>query len=219
MTEPLRVAAIVPVASIEGAKTRLGESLDAEERRDLVERLLATTLGAALAVDRLADVLVVSPDRDVLTLAATAGARTLRQRTSGLNAAVGEARDDVVAGGAGAVVILPVDLPFITSGAVTELLAPLDEDDLDHLLAQVAVLPGQHHDPRDGRLKLIEVNPRLWQWHGLTGACGADVALAAYWDLVGDRRPPKTTEGCHKRWAISIMHGQSAASRPAPPGG
>ena len=30
-------------------------------------------------------------------------------------------------------------------------------------------------DPRDGRQKLIEVNPRLWQWHGLTGACGADV--------------------------------------------
>jgi D-aspartate ligase len=71
-------------------------------------------------------------------------------------------------------------------------------------------------DPRDGRLKLIEVNPRLWQWHGLAGACGADVTLAAYWDLVGDRRPPKTTEGCHKRWAISVMHGQSAAFRRPP---
>ena len=66
-------------------------------------------------------------------------------------------------------------------------------------------------DPRDGRLKLIEVNPRLWQWHGLAGACGADITLAAYWDLVGDRRPPKTTKGCSKRWAISVMHGQSAA--------
>ena len=71
-------------------------------------------------------------------------------------------------------------------------------------------------DPRDGRLKLIEVNPRLWQWHGLSGACGADVTLAAYWDLVGDRRPPKTSEGCHKRWAISMMHGQSAAFRRPP---
>lgn len=139
MTEPLRIAAIVPVASIEGAKTRLGESLDAEERRDLVERLLATTLSAALAVDRLADVLVVSPDRDVLTLAATAGARTLRQRTSGLNAGVSEARDDVVAGGAGAIVILPVDLPFITSAAVMGLLAPLD-DGTD----MVVLVPDRH---------------------------------------------------------------------------
>lgn len=139
MSDDLRIAAIVPVASIEGAKTRLGESLDAEERRDLVERLLAATLGAALAVDRLADVLVVSPDRDVLTLAATAGARTLRQRTSGLNAGVAEARDDVVAGGAGAIVILPVDLPFITSGAVAELLAPLDDGS-----DRVVLVPDRH---------------------------------------------------------------------------
>lgn len=66
-------------------------------------------------------------------------------------------------------------------------------------------------DPRDGRLKLIEVNPRLWQWHGLAGACGADVTQAAYWDLVGERRPAKTTRDCAKRWSISVMHGQSPA--------
>jgi len=66
-------------------------------------------------------------------------------------------------------------------------------------------------DPRDGRLKLIEVNPRLWQWHSLTGACGADVTQAAYWDLVGDRRAPKATKECSKRWSISVMHGQSPA--------
>jgi len=71
-------------------------------------------------------------------------------------------------------------------------------------------------DPRDGRLKLIEVNPRLWQWHGLAAACGADVTLAAYWDLVGERRPPKQTKGCSKRWSISVMHGQSPALRRPP---
>ena len=98
-----------------------------------------------------------------------------------------------------------------------------DEEVVDSGLALLAALKFHgvaqvewKRDPRDGRLKLIEVNPRLWQWHGLTGACGADVTLAAYWDLVGDRRPPKTTEGCHKRWAISMMHGQSAAFRRPP---
>ena len=34
---PLRIAAIIPVGTAEGAKTRLGETLDAEERHDLVE--------------------------------------------------------------------------------------------------------------------------------------------------------------------------------------
>jgi 2-phospho-L-lactate guanylyltransferase len=125
VSEGVRIAAIVPVAAIEGAKTRLGESLDAEERRDLVERLLARTLDAVLAVPRLADVLVVSPDREVLGLADRAGARTIRQRTSGLNDGVAEARDDVTAGGAEAIVVLPIDLPFVTAEAVGEVLAAL----------------------------------------------------------------------------------------------
>ena len=74
------IAAIIPVGTLEGAKTRLGGSLDAEERHDLVTGLLARTVAAALAVERLADVLVVSPDREVLRRAADLGARTLRQR-------------------------------------------------------------------------------------------------------------------------------------------
>ena len=66
-------------------------------------------------------------------------------------------------------------------------------------------------DPRDGKLKLMEVNPRLWQWHGLAAACGADVVLAAYWDLVGERRAPVSSQGCHKRWSISLLPGQAPA--------
>jgi 2-phospho-L-lactate guanylyltransferase len=119
-----RVAAIIPVGTFAGAKSRLGDSLDAEERQDLVERLLARTVVAALAVDRLDDVLVASPDRDVLRRAAELGARTLRQRSRGLNAGLTEARADVVAGGAEAILVLPIDLPFVTSEAVAAVLEP-----------------------------------------------------------------------------------------------
>ena len=63
-------------------------------------------------------------------------------------------------------------------------------------------------DPRGGELKLIEVNPRLWQWHSLSGACGADVIGIAYRDLVGRRGAPARSDGNGKRWAISLMHGQ-----------
>jgi 2-phospho-L-lactate guanylyltransferase len=139
VSEPLRIAAIIPVAAIEEAKTRLGESLDAEERHDLVERLLARTLDAVLAVERIADVLIVSPDRAVLELAGRAGARTLRQRTSGLNAGAAEARDDVVAGGAQAVIVVPIDLPFITPAAVGELLAGIQAS-----AATVVLVPDRH---------------------------------------------------------------------------
>ena len=122
-----RIAAIVPVGSFAGAKSRLGESLDAEERQDLVDGLLARTVVAALAVDRLADVLVVSPDRDVLARAVELGARTLRQRTRGLNKGLREALADVVAGGAEAVMILPIDLPFVTPADLARVLDPLGD--------------------------------------------------------------------------------------------
>jgi 2-phospho-L-lactate guanylyltransferase len=124
-TTPTRIAAIVPVATFEDAKSRLGRTLDAEERQDLTERLLTTTVEAALAARRLDDVLVVSPDRDVLRRAAELGARTLRQRSRGLNAGLDEGRADVVAGGADALVILPIDLAFVSAEAIEELLPPL----------------------------------------------------------------------------------------------
>jgi 2-phospho-L-lactate/phosphoenolpyruvate guanylyltransferase len=124
-SSPARIAAIIPVGTLVGAKSRLGESLDAEEREALVAGLLARTVVAALAVDRLDDVLVVSPDREVLRRAADLGARTLRQRSRGLNAGLTEARADVVAGGAEAIVVLPIDLPFVTSRAIADVLDPL----------------------------------------------------------------------------------------------
>jgi D-aspartate ligase len=66
-------------------------------------------------------------------------------------------------------------------------------------------------DPRDGAFKLIEVNPRLFQWHGLAAACGADLTKVAYFDLLGTPLPPVRSNGASKRWAITLMRG----SRPA----
>lgn len=122
-----RIAAIIPVGTLDGAKTRLGEALDAEERQDLVGDLLARTVVTALAVGRLDDVLVVSPDREVLRRAADLGARTLRQRSTGLNRGLAEARADVVAGGATTILVLPIDLPFVSVEAVTAVIDVLEE--------------------------------------------------------------------------------------------
>ncbi len=123
----IQIAAIIPVGTLEGAKTRLGDTLDAEERHDLVAGLLARTVVTALAVARLDDVLVISPDREVLTRAAKLGARTLLQRSRGLNNGLREARADVVAGGAAALVVLPIDLPFVSAEALATLIEPLLE--------------------------------------------------------------------------------------------
>jgi predicted ATP-grasp superfamily ATP-dependent carboligase len=76
-----------------------------------------------------------------------------------------------------------------------------------HGISQVEVM----RDPRDGRFKLLEVNPRLWQWHSLAAACGVDLPWIAYRDLTGDPLPPARMHGDGKRWAITLMAGLPVA--------
>jgi D-aspartate ligase len=76
-----------------------------------------------------------------------------------------------------------------------------------HGISQVEVI----RDPRDGQYKLIEVNPRLWQWHSLAAACGVDLPWVAYRDLTGDPLPPARMTGDGKRWAITLMAGSGRA--------
>jgi D-aspartate ligase len=66
-------------------------------------------------------------------------------------------------------------------------------------------------DPRSGRYKLMEVNPRLWQWHGLAAACGVDVPLIAYRDLTGEEVAPVSMNGRSRRWAITFLPGERRA--------
>jgi predicted ATP-grasp superfamily ATP-dependent carboligase len=71
-------------------------------------------------------------------------------------------------------------------------------------------------DPRDGRFKLMEVNPRLWLWHGLAAALGVDFARIAYLDLLDRRSAPVTTEGRYGRWAITLLAGERPAFQRPP---
>jgi 2-phospho-L-lactate guanylyltransferase len=103
---------------LEGAKSRLGATLDAEERHDLAQRLARRTIEAAVATPGVEETLVVTPDDDVRRLALEAGARPLRQRGHGLNEGLREARAEAVAGGASAIIIVPIDLPAVSPAAL-----------------------------------------------------------------------------------------------------
>jgi 2-phospho-L-lactate/phosphoenolpyruvate guanylyltransferase len=110
-----RIIALVPIRGLEGAKSRLGEALDAEERRALVERLLARTVAAAAATPAVVEVMAISPDPDVLALARTLGARGIAQEGGGLNEALDIGRAAAVAAGADAILVVPGDLPAVTT--------------------------------------------------------------------------------------------------------
>jgi predicted ATP-grasp superfamily ATP-dependent carboligase len=81
-----------------------------------------------------------------------------------------------------------------------------------HGLSQVEL----KRDPRDGRYKLMEINPRLYQWHGLATACGVDLPRIAYRDLLGLPCPPVEMRGEGKRWAITFLAGERPAFQRPP---
>lgn len=117
-TDLSRTWAIVPIRGLETAKTRLGEGLDAEERLELVTDLLTRTLVATRDASRIAGTVVVTMDPAAAGLAQDHRAIGLVERAPGLNAAIVAARSVALARGASAIVVLPADLPAITSLAV-----------------------------------------------------------------------------------------------------
>jgi 2-phospho-L-lactate/phosphoenolpyruvate guanylyltransferase len=117
------LVAIVPVRGLERAKTRLGEALDAEERRALVEGLLRRTIRAAITTPGIRTVAVVSPDPEALAVAADAGAVTLPQGGGGLNEGLADGRAWARELGATAILVVPADLPAIGPGELGLVLA------------------------------------------------------------------------------------------------
>jgi 2-phospho-L-lactate guanylyltransferase (CobY/MobA/RfbA family) len=117
------LVAIIPVRGLERAKTRLGEALDPEERRVLVEGLLRRTIRAAITTAGVRAVAVVSPDPEALAVAADAGAVTLPQGGGGLNEGLADGRAWARELGASALLVIPADLPAIGPGELERVVA------------------------------------------------------------------------------------------------
>ncbi|MGA3056874.1 MAG: 2-phospho-L-lactate guanylyltransferase [Candidatus Limnocylindrales bacterium] len=181
------IVALVPVRSLSGAKSRLGEPLDPEERADLILALLRRTIEAALAAKRLAAVVVVSMDPDLLARARVMGAASLRQETDGLNEGLAEAR--LAAGAeATAVVVVPADLPGVTASAIDHL-ANAAELALRETPERpvVALVPDRHGS---GTNALLIAPPTAIDFHFGEGsraahAAAAEAAGAIYLELDG----------------------------------
>jgi predicted ATP-grasp superfamily ATP-dependent carboligase len=56
------------------------------------------------------------------------------------------------------------------------------------------------YDQRDGRYKLLEVNPRVWTWHALCGAAGVDFPYLL-WRVLHGEAVPESHGRPGVRWA------------------
>ena len=119
--------AIVPVKPLRRGKSRLAGVLSEDERALLNFAMLGNTLKTLKSVAEIEQILVVSRDPAALALAREHGARTIQEDGAPeLNAAL--RRATAVAGiyAASGVLILPADLPLITSKDIQEFIANYD---------------------------------------------------------------------------------------------
>jgi 2-phospho-L-lactate guanylyltransferase len=133
--------AIIPVKPLRQAKSRLARTLKAPTRAALVRAIFSRTLDRLAQVDRIAGTIVVSRDLTILELARQRSkVIALAEAESGLNPAITQGAHWTLAHGGGALLIVPVDLPLITTADLDAML------DLATEPRCLVIAPDRHND-------------------------------------------------------------------------
>jgi 2-phospho-L-lactate guanylyltransferase len=145
--------AIVPVKPFREAKSRLAAVLSVDERAALGREFLLHTLDVLRQVPEITRALVVSRDTTALHLARKEGAFTVTESGSPeLNAALGRATDVSISFGADAVLVMPSDLPLVTTDDVLTLIHANDS------IPGLSIAPDRH---AQGTNALFSRPPRI----------------------------------------------------------
>lgn len=110
---PARLWVVIPVKPFAQAKSRLAPVLSPADRARLSRAFLEHTLDAAQAASSVAQIVLVSRDAEALALARERGLIALSEEGRGLNRALAQATRWSARQGAGALLILPTDLPLL----------------------------------------------------------------------------------------------------------
>lgn len=121
---------IIPIRGLACGKSRLSGILSTDQRMALNCEMLTRTLDAVSSAQiGLSKCLVVSDDAHALEFITNLGALGLRESTpSGLNPALEQAREFVIALGATEIMVLAADLPMISSFAIAKVLSTTTDD-------------------------------------------------------------------------------------------
>jgi 2-phospho-L-lactate/phosphoenolpyruvate guanylyltransferase len=119
------VHAVVAVKGLERGKYRLAKVLTEAQRQLLIKTMLSNVLDALRATPGIASINVLSTD----TAALPADVELIVDPGDDLNGAVEYAARVLANEGAGAMLLLPGDLPFVTSGDIAALLDAASDHD------------------------------------------------------------------------------------------
>ena len=137
----MTVWVIIPVKPLKLAKSRLATVITPEQRQEFAQSLLRHTLEVVQSVPQVAGTLVISRDTKALAIARDFKAYTVMESGAPeLNAALMRATQVVAGWHAEAVLVLPSDLPLLTSEDVSAIIQ-LGKDDRSMVIAT-----DQHED-------------------------------------------------------------------------
>jgi 2-phospho-L-lactate guanylyltransferase len=115
--------AVVPVKAFARAKSRLAAAFPADLRQVLVRAMLEDVLAALAGVEGLAGCAVATVEPEARVIAARHGARVLADADHGLNETLTAAARMLKAEGVRGMLVLPGDIPAVTSSEIGALLA------------------------------------------------------------------------------------------------
>ena len=175
MTQANGICAVVPFKSLQHAKQRLADYLDAEQRAQLVAAMLEDTLQALIATAGLDRVLLVSNDPFAAQLAVRLSVdyQTEPALVQGLNAVLQRVSEDLAQQGFASMLIVHGDLPLLAAHEMQQLLdrhAALNGD------AKISLVPDR---VRDGSNCLICSPPAILRFSYGQGSCEKHLAIAA----------------------------------------
>jgi 2-phospho-L-lactate/phosphoenolpyruvate guanylyltransferase len=115
---------LIPVKPLLRAKSRLADVLTPKQREQLAEEMLRRTLQVVGAMPRIAGTLVISRDSYVLAISRELGANTVQESgTPELNSALMRATQVLSGWRAGAVLVLPADIPLINQDDLNDVIS------------------------------------------------------------------------------------------------
>jgi 2-phospho-L-lactate guanylyltransferase len=122
----MNLQALVPLKSIAQGKRRLAAVLNGEDRHRLIETMLVTVIGALRDTPGIAGVNVVTSETNL----PIKGCARIGDKGHGLNAALSDATRFLSLGSMTTVLVVPADLPFVTSDDIQALIDAATHSDV-----------------------------------------------------------------------------------------
>jgi len=120
----MTIGVIIPVKKLKDSKKRLSLVLSKSERTKLVKAMFCDVLKAIIDANCIDEILVVTPDDELIELAKTMGISYIKENNNdGVNSAVFKGNEYFMQKNINTTLVIPADIPLIDKVSIDELVS------------------------------------------------------------------------------------------------